>query len=169
MDKLKLEMVAKMYMDLEMLETEKEVEDNGNDQEEKKGKMATKENSTKENKEQTFKCEECEYECKRKSTLKKHMKTKHGKEEKSTNKIKETQARSSVEYSYEDKTDMERTEKTVETKQEVNDTNKDKRNVDKEITLDMMLERYRGIEIQTDNLVSIETILNWRSSLKQDE
>ena len=67
------------------------------------------------------------------------------------------------------KTEIEMTEKNEETMQKAKDTNEEERKVDKEITLEMMLEKYRGKEIQTDNLVSIETILNWRSSLKQDE
>ena len=176
MNKLKIEMVTKMDMILDMLEVEKEVEDNDSDQNEKKDKVVTKETNTKGKKEQPFKCEECEYECKRQTTLKKHMNTKHDnaatkeeKKDKSTNKTKETfniQARSSVEDSSENKTEMERTEKKEKTNQVVKETakNEDKEIVDKEITLEMMLERYRGKEIQTDNLVSIETILNWRSA-----
>ena len=171
MNKLKLEMVTKMDMILEMLEKEKEVEDSSNDKEEKKDKVVTKENSTKENTEQTFKCEECEYECKRKTTLKKHMNTKHGNADKEerNDKKKKTQARISVEDSSEHKTEIGMTEKNEETMQKAKDTNEEERKVDKEITLEMMLEKYRGKEIQTDNLVSIETILNWRSSLRQDE
>ena len=121
MNKLKLEMVTKMDKILEMLEIEKEVEDIDMEglsyQESKKGKEVTKENDNKKNKEQTFKCDECEYECKRKPTLKKHMNTKHGnaanreeKKDKSKNKVKETEL-AELKDGSENKTEIERTEK----------------------------------------------------------